>query len=206
VLARDLQIRGATMVETVCLDLVTADAAVEFEKIIKRLDRVDVVLLAYGLLGIQSKAEADIVEAREIIETNFVSAGGWCLVAANCLARQGKGVLIAIGSVAGDRGRKSNYVYGAAKAGLAVLMAGIAHRLAGSGARAVLVKPGWVVTAMTAGIANKGPLWAYPERIANVIVKVAERECVVVYCPWWWRFIMLVIRFMPWRVFHKMNF
>jgi short-subunit dehydrogenase len=206
VLAHDLKIRGAKTVETVCLDLVTADAAVEFQRIITRLGGVDIVLLAYGLLGIQSKAEADFVEARKIIDTNFLSATGWCLAAASCLARQGKGVLIAIGSVAGDRGRRSNYVYGAAKAGLAILIEGIAHRLAGTGAQAVLVKPGRVITSMTANIANKGRLWVKPERIATVIVKATERERAVVYSPWWWRLIMLVIRIMPRKVFDKTNF
>jgi NAD(P)-dependent dehydrogenase (short-subunit alcohol dehydrogenase family) len=97
------------------------------------LGGVDVVLLAYGVLGDQKAAEADPKEAVDIISINFSSAAAWCLEATNVLERQGCGKLIVIGSVAGDRGRASNHVYGAAKGGLAVLVQGIAHRLAKSG-------------------------------------------------------------------------
>jgi NAD(P)-dependent dehydrogenase (short-subunit alcohol dehydrogenase family) len=112
---------------------------------------------------------------------------------------------VVIGSVAGDRGRASNYVYGATKAGLGALVEGIAHRLARSGARAVLIKPGFVDTPMTAAIANKGVLWAKPEAVARTIVAAAERGPPVVYTPWFWRGIMLIVRNTPSFVFHKTN-
>jgi NAD(P)-dependent dehydrogenase (short-subunit alcohol dehydrogenase family) len=97
----------------------------------------------------------------------------------------------------------SNYVYGAAKGGLAILVQGIAHRLAPTGARAVLIKPGFVDSPMTAGIAPKGILWSRPDLIAAVIKRSAERGGPIVYAPWWWRFIMSIIRHVPARIFHK---
>ena len=108
-----------------------------------------------------------------------------------------------IGSVAGDRGRGSNYIYGASKAGLGVLVQGIAHRLARSGARAVLIKPGFVDTPMTAGVARKGPLWASSETVARTIVASADRGGPIVYAPVFWRAIMFVVRNLPSTIFHR---
>ena len=114
-------------------------------------------------------------------------------------------MLLVIGSVAGDRGRRSNFIYGACKGGLARLVEGIAHKLAPLGARAVIVKPGFVDTPMTASFEKKGLLWAKPEAVAEVIAKAAERGGPVVYAPAFWRWIMLVIRHLPTFVFAKLN-
>jgi decaprenylphospho-beta-D-erythro-pentofuranosid-2-ulose 2-reductase len=202
-IADDLRIRGAAAVHVAVLDLSHADARGELDRMAKSIGPIDVVLLAYGVLGDQAAAEQDPAVARNILETDFLSAGAWCLAAANYLASRRAGVLIVIGSVAGDRGRMSNYIYGAAKGGLGILAQGIAHRLAPTGARAVLIKPGFVDTPMTAGIAPKGILWSRPDVIAAVIKKAAERGGPIVYVPWWWRFIMLMIRHVPARIFHK---
>ena len=105
--------------------------------------------------------------------------------------------LVVIGSVAGDRGRQSNYLYGAAKAGLATLVQGLAHRMAlhaPKGARAVLVKPGFVDTPMTAGMKKGGPLWASPAAIAAIVRRAADKGGPIVYAPWFWRYILLIIR------------
>jgi NAD(P)-dependent dehydrogenase (short-subunit alcohol dehydrogenase family) len=120
------------------------------------------------------------------------------------LERQRAGALIAIGSVAGDRGRRSNFIYGACKGGLARLVEGIAHKLAPLGARAVIVKPGFIDTPMTAAF-EKGLPWAKPEAVAAVIVRASEASGPVVYAPGFWRFIMLVIRHLPVFVFNKLN-
>ncbi len=202
--AADLRLRGAT-VETCAADLASDEAGGAFEEMTARLGGVDTVLLAYGILGEQTRAETAPEEAQRIIATNFTSAAAWCLAAANVLEKQHRGTLIVIGSVAGDRGRASNYVYGAAKAGLAVLAQGIAHRLAKSGARAVLLKPGFVDTPMTAHISKKGLLWAKPETIGNAIVKAAGNGSSrpVVYVPGFWRWIMFTIRVTPSAIFHK---
>lgn len=205
VVASDLAARGGT-VKTWSGDLASADPVTALSEMVDALGGVDIVLLAYGVLGDQETAEKDVAHAREILDVNFTSAAGWCLVAANVLEAQGSGSLVVIGSVAGDRGRASNYVYGAAKSGLAALVQGIAHRLSRAGARAVLVKPGFVDTPMTAGIAKKGPLWAKPEAIASAIVSAApsnSRRGPVIYTPSFWRWIMLAIRSTPSFIFHK---
>ena len=164
------------------------------------------MLLAYGTLGDQKAAEANLEEAQNIFATNFSSAAGWCLAAAKVLEKQKQGALIVIGSVAGDRGRASNYIYGAAKGGLAVLVQGLSHRLAKTGSRALLVKPGFVDTPMTAHIATKGPLWASPETVGAIIVRAGARRSsnrTVVYAPRFWRWIMFFIRSIPNAIFHR---
>jgi short-subunit dehydrogenase len=200
--ATDLRLRGAT-VDTCVLDLAEADIEKVFAQIVEQMGRVDVVLLAYGLLGNQQEAEKDANAAQTMLHVNFTSAAQWCLVSANWLEQQNHGCLIVIGSVAGDRGRMSNYIYGAAKGGLDILVNGIAHRLAKGSARAVLIKPGFVDTPMTAAF-SKGPLWAKPQTIARVIVNAAEK-CTgpVIYAPRFWRPIMFIIRSLPWLLFRK---
>ena len=206
-ISADLLARGATSAIVEALDLAqTGIAAEALDRMIAALGGVDHVLLFYGILGDQSRAEADPAHAEAILDTNFNSAAQWCLAAAASLERQAHGSLVVIGSVAGDRGRQSNYVYGAAKAGLGVLVQGIAHRLAlrrPKGARAVLVKPGFVDTPMTAGLKKGGPLWAKPEAIAAIVRKAADRGGPIVYAPRFWRAILLVVRLVPAPIFHK---
>jgi decaprenylphospho-beta-D-erythro-pentofuranosid-2-ulose 2-reductase len=202
-IAADLKARGAADVQPIVADCATVDAAAELKQIVERLGGLDVLLLAYGVLGEQSELIADPKATADLLQTNFTSAALWSQAAADLFERQGSGALLVIGSVAGDRGRASNYVYGASKAGLGILVQGIAHRLAPSGARAVLIKPGFVDTPMTASIARKGALWAKPEAIARTIVAAADRGGPVVYAPAFWRGIMFVIRNVPSPIFHK---
>ena len=201
--AADLRVRGGEA-ETAVTDLAEGDIEETFARLVVRLGEVDIVLLAYGVLGEQARAENDMAQARRLLTVDFTSAARWCLAAANLFEAQGRGTLIVLGSVAGDRGRGSNYIYGAAKGGLGILVQGIAHRLARAGARAVLVKPGFVDTPMTASIEKKGMLWAQPAAIARVIVKAGRGGTgPVVYAPGFWRWIMLAIRLMPASVFHR---
>jgi short-subunit dehydrogenase len=200
--ATDLKVRGAQRVETMALDLATADPQSVFPAMVKALGGADDILLAYGILGDQAKAETDQAHAASIIDIDFRSAALWCLAASAWLEQQKKGVLLVIGSVAGDRGRQSNYIYGATKAGLGVLVQGLAHRLSRSGARAVLIKPGFIDTPMTASF-KKGPLWARPGAIAAVIRRSADKGGPIVYAPAFWRLILLVIRTVPAAILHK---
>lgn len=205
-IAADLKARGAAAAEVEATDLVrTQDAQAQLQALAARLGGLDDVLLFYGVLGDQARAESDMAHAREILDVGFTSAAEWCLASASILEAQGRGALVVIGSVAGDRGRQSNYVYGAAKAGLGVLVQGIAHRLAlrGRGARAVLVKPGFVDTPMTDHLKKGGPLWASPGAVAQVVRKAADKGGPIVYAPFFWRFILLVIRLVPAPIFHK---
>ena len=202
-IAADLRVRGATQVETFVADCAQAGATSLVKRIVETLGGLDVALLAYGVLGDQAQFERDPDATADLLHVNFTSAAAWCQVIAAVFERQRSGALLVIGSVAGDRGRKSNYVYGASKAGLGVFVQGVAHRLSRSGARAVLIKPGFVDTPMTAGVANKGALWARPEAVAQIIVASAHRGGPVVYAPWFWRVIMLVVRNIPSTIFHK---
>ena len=195
--------RGAAQAEPVVADCAAVDPTSELERIVGILGGLDVVLLAYGVLGDQSELERDPSATADLLRTNFTSAVAWCQAAAAILERQRSGALLVIGSVAGDRGRGSNYIYGASKAGLGVLVEGIAHRLARVGARAVLIKPGFVDTPMTAAVARKGALWASPATVARTILASVDRGGPVVYAPAFWRPIMLVVRNMPSAIFHK---
>jgi short-subunit dehydrogenase len=204
-IAANLRTLGAAETHVFALDCAHVDARVEFAKIVEALGGLDIALLAYGTLGEQKALETDPKAVADLIVTNFSSAVAWCLEIAALLERQRSGVLIALGSVAGDRGRRSNFIYGACKGGLARVVEGIAHKLAPVGARAVVVKPGFTDTPMTADFEKKGLLWAKPEAIAAVIVKAAESGGPVVYAPVFWRFIMLVIRHLPAPIFNKLN-
>jgi len=202
-MAQDLVIRGASQAEVVAGDLAGSDAGAAIGSIAARIGGADIILLAYGELTDEARAMTDLGYAAQQWRVNALSPVLWSLAAAEFLRRQGSGVLIVIGSVAGDRGRASNALYGAAKAGLGTLVQGLAHRLAGTGARAVLVKPGFIDTPMTAHIRKGGPLWASPDAVAQVIVKAARKGGPIVYAPWFWRFILLAIRSAPSQVFHR---
>jgi decaprenylphospho-beta-D-erythro-pentofuranosid-2-ulose 2-reductase len=205
-IADDLRVRGSTQVETFDVDFTTAAVPSTLAAMVDKLGGLDHVILTYGVLGEQALAERDLTMAQAIIDVNFRSAAAWSLAVADMLERQGRGSLVVLGSVAGDRGRRSNYIYGAAKAGLAVLVEGISHRFRGTGPRAVIVKPGPTDTAMTAGMTKGGPLWATPEAVAGVVRKAADSGGPVVYAPARWRLIMAIIRMIPAPIFNKINF
>lgn len=205
-IAADLKVRGATRTEVAIADLaVPRDAAAALAGFAATLGGIDHILVAYGILGDQAEAARDPAAAERILAVNFTSASAWCLAAANLLEAQGQGSLVVLGSVAGDRGRRQNFVYGAAKAGLAALVEGIAHRFAAKGPRAVLVKPGPTITPMTEGMQRKGFTWAKPEDVAAVVRRAADKGGPVVYAPWFWRYIMLIIRFLPAPIFNRLD-
>jgi len=205
-IASDLKIRGASRAETAVHDLASVQGVdATLGDFIHQLGGVDHILIAYGILGDQADAERDQSVADDILQINFNSAAAWCLAAAAELERQGRGSLVVIGSVAGDRGRRANFVYGAAKAGLAALVEGIAHRFANKGPRAVIIKPGPTITPMTESFDRKGLLWATAPQVAAVVRAAADRGGPVVYAPWFWRYIMLIIRNLPSAIFNRMD-
>ncbi|WP_297910740.1 SDR family oxidoreductase [Thiomonas sp.] len=167
------------------------------------LGSIDVVLIAHGTLPDQRACEASSEALLAAMHTNATSA----IVLASLAAAQvvDGGTIAAIGSVAGDRGRQSNYVYGAAKGMLALFLQGLRNRLAGRGVQVLTIKPGFVDTPMTAAFERKGPLWATPERVAAGIVRAIDRRRDVVYLPWFWGPIMLVIKHIPERVFKRLS-
>jgi len=203
--AADLAARGATVAGTLVADLEDGDRHGEwFAAAVAALGTLDVVLIAHGTLPDQAQCEADAAAMRRAIDVNFVSAASLATHVAVQFERQRSGTLAVIASVAGDRGKRSNYVYGAAKAGLAVYLQGLRARLAPCGASVLTIKPGFVDTPMTAGFA-KGALWATPERVAAAICRAIDARRTVIYVPWFWRPIMLAIRMIPERIFIRMR-
>ena len=207
-IATDLKVRGAATAFTLAKDLAAADDAAEtLAACARAIGPIDAVLLFYGVLGDQDAAERDVREAKRLIDVNFTSAAQWAIAGAAAVEDKPNGVLLAISSVAGDRGRRSNYVYGAAKGALSILMQGIAHRFGAKagGPRAVSIKLGFVDTPMTAHVQKGGPLWATPAQVAPIIVDAMERGGPMIYAPWFWRWIMLAIRMTPQAIFNKVN-
>jgi hypothetical protein len=169
------------------------------------LGGLDVVLIAHGSLPDQKACEASVERTLAEINVNALSAISIATLAANLFEPAGRGTIAVIGSVAGDRGRQSNYVYGAAKGMVAIFLQGLRNRLARSGVAVVTIKPGFVDTPMTAGIAGKGLLWAQPDGVARGIVGAVARGRNVVYLPGFWRLIMAVIVHVPERIFKRMS-
>ncbi|MCA1988761.1 MAG: SDR family oxidoreductase [Desulfarculus sp.] len=205
IVAQDLTARGAA--ETFCLEADLSDCEGHLELIQRadaRLGGLDLALIAHGTLGDQAAGQADFSIALKELQTNFLSAVSLLTHLANLLEPRGRGALVAISSVAGDRGRQSNYIYGAAKGGLSIFLQGLRNRLAPAGVRVLTVKPGFVDTPMTAAF-NKGLLWVGPEVIATCIHRGLAKGREVVYAPWFWRYIMLVIRAIPERFFKRLK-
>lgn len=204
-LAADLLVRGAAKVTTATADLADRQC---HERILAdaqaALGGIDVALLAYGTLGDQALSAADPAVAERELVTNFLSPASLLALLANDMQAAGRGSIAVIGSVAGDRGRQSNYVYGSAKAGLAAFTLGLRHRLWPAGVKVMLIKPGFVDTPMTAAIPGRGgPLWASPAQVARDIHKALAAPPAVLYTPWFWRWIMLIIRLVPDAVFRR---
>ena len=204
-LSKDLVVRGADVVGTAPLDVDRTD---EHEHLIEAaceaLQRVDVVLLAHGTLPDQRACEADAKETIRALSTNAIGTVSLLTHLANRLETQKGGVIAVITSVAGDRGRQSNYVYGSAKGMVSIFLQGLRNRLFRSGVRVIDIKPGFVDTPMTASF-DKGLLWASPDTIARGIVRSIDHGNSTVYLPWFWRIIMSVIRVIPGPLFNKMK-
>jgi decaprenylphospho-beta-D-erythro-pentofuranosid-2-ulose 2-reductase len=203
--AQDLLVRGAFRVDMIVADLDDTQAHAQMLAVAtSQLGTVDLVLLAHGVLGDQAAAERDYFAAERIMVTNFLSAISLLTWLANYCESQGQGTLAVISSVAGDRGRKSNYVYGASKAALDTFLSGLRNRVDRSGVQVLTIKPGFVATPMTAHIPKNG-LFATPERVAIGILKAVRKRKDVVYVPWFWRPIMTIIKAVPERIFKGRN-
>jgi decaprenylphospho-beta-D-erythro-pentofuranosid-2-ulose 2-reductase len=207
-LVQDLQTRanGAAKVGSAVADLNDFGRHAELLDLAEAgLGGLDVVLVAHGSLPDQKECEASVEKAFAEINTNALSPISIATLAANRLEAKKDGVLAVIGSVAGDRGRQSNYVYGAAKGMVDIFLEGLRNRLAKSNVAVVAIKPGFVDTPMTAKIEKKGFLWAQPRDVAAGIVAAIDRRADVVYLPSFWRFIMAIIRHIPEALFKKMS-
>lgn len=204
--ADDLRARGAQSVAFAPLDIDRLDAHdAVLSQCVAELGTLDIVLVAPGTLPDQSACESDADLAVREFNTNAVSVIALLTRLANIVEPQRKGTLAVISSVAGDRGRPSNYLYGSAKAALSTFCEGMRARLKKSGVDLVTIKPGFVATPMTAGLPLPGPLVATPERVARDIVHAASRGNDVLYTPWFWCGIMWIIRSIPKRIFNRLS-
>ena len=203
--AQDLLARGVRSVDTWIMDL--DDTAAHPEMLAtaaERLGTLDLALIAHGLLGDQQAAEQHFDTAAAILHTNFTAAVSLCTWLGNCLQAQHSGTLAVISSVAGDRGRKSNYVYGASKGALDIFLDGLRNRIDRDGVQVLTIKPGFVATPMTAHI-DQNALFATPAQVGEGIVRAVLKRKDVVYLPWFWSLIMFAVRAVPRRFFKNMN-
>ena len=161
------------------------------------------VVLAFGYLG-DAQAARDFKAGAKIIASNFTGAASILSHCANYFEPLQRGFIIGISSVAGDRGRQSNYVYGAAKGALSLYLQGLRNRLYASGVRVITIKPGFVDTAMTFGLPGLF-LVASPQDIGERIVGALGKSADVVYLPWFWRYIMLIIKHIPEPIFKRLK-
>jgi short-subunit dehydrogenase len=203
-IAADLKVRGAGAVGYEAMDANDFGAhEAMLERAIQSLGGLDIVLIAHGTLGKQSASESSVEMTMQELNTHGLSVIALATRIANHFAQQRSGTLAVISSVAGDRGRQSNYVYGSAKALVTAFLSGLRQRLNKCGVTVLTIKPGFVDTPMTAEFA-KGALWAKPQQIARGIVDAIDRKRDVVYLPSFWRPIMFIVRAIPERLFKRL--
>ncbi|MEK8023990.1 MAG: SDR family oxidoreductase [Candidatus Hydrogenedentota bacterium] len=203
--AADLRVRGASRVVTRLSDLNAFDQHLALvQEADSALGGIQVAIIAHGTLSDQARCEGDATLARQELDTNFVGPVSLLTHLANLLESRPGSVIAVITSVAGDRGRKKNYVYGAAKGGLGIFLQGLRNRLADKHVSVITAKPGFVSTPMTAHL-RQGPLYASPSRVGRGIHDAICARKNIVYLPWFWRPIMFIIRAIPERFFKRMN-
>lgn len=203
--ATELRADGAGAIETLAFD---ADDVESHEALVERAfssgGDIDLVLLAHGMLGSQEELLDDPAGAAALIRTNFGGSASVLLAAAAALRRQGHGTLVVLSSVAGERARRSNFVYGSSKAGLDAFAQGLGDELAADGIGVMVVRPGFVHTKMTAGL-DKAPLSTTPDAVAAAIVRGLERGSETVWAPGALRAVMAVLRHLPRAVFRRLD-
>ncbi|MBY5991866.1 SDR family oxidoreductase [Ferrimonas balearica] len=204
-LAQDLTVRGAGAVETVVADLACPERAdTLIEQLWQAEDPPQRAYFFQGALPDQSQCQQSVDDTLASFQVNALGVIALLTPLAQRMETAGRGALVVVSSVAGDRGRQSNYVYGSAKALLNTFLQGLRHRLAPAGVQVITIKPGFVDTPMTAHL-DKGPLWAQPEQVAEGIIKATERGRSEVYLPGYWRGIMAVIRALPQPLFNRLK-
>lgn len=202
----DLRTRGAASVESRVLDLddtprhpaLLADAA-------NSLGAIDLAFLAHGVLGSHKEGESSYAAAAAVLQTNLLSAVSLITWLANYFQATGQGTLAVLSSVAGDRGRKSNYIYGASKAGLNVFLDGVRNRIDRSGVHVLTIRPGYIATPMTAHI-EPNLLFATPQHAATLILRAIEKRKDIAYIPPFWAAILFAVRCVPESIFKKLDY
>ncbi len=203
---RDLKARGAGEVQTLVADLGSAAGARAATELLRqRTNKLDVVLIASGILGDTEQLLSDSQACEQLFNVNVQAPIAISNGILPLLLQQKSGILGLFSSVAGDRGRASNFIYGASKAALTAYASGLRARLSESGVHVLTIKPGIVATAMTAHL-PRGPLTANPEAVARRIVKAVDRRANTLYVPGFWRWVMCVITHLPEFIFKRLRF
>ena len=201
--ADDIALRHDVTVTVHAFDALLTDGHAAFVDSLPELP--EVAVCAVGLMGQQQENARDLTAAALVIRSNFEGPASILAELANRFEARGHGTLVGISSVAGERGRATNYVYGSAKAGFTAFLSGLRNRLAKHGVHVVTVLPGFVATRMTEGMDLPARLTAQPEEVAEAIVRAVERRRDVIYVRPVWRLVMAVIRTIPERVFKEMK-
>lgn len=201
--AKDFRIRFNTPAVAVPFDAVDYASHQQFYENLP--EKPELVVLAFGYTGDQPQAQRDFNHARVILDSNFTGAASILEIVAADLEKRKKGTIIAISSVAGDRGRQSNYFYGSAKAALSTYLSGLRNRLCPSNVHVMTVLPGYIHTKMTKDLNLPGIITASPESIASDIYKAYKKSRNLIYTKWYWRCIMTIIKAIPEVVFKKMK-
>jgi len=201
----DLRVRGAARVDSAVLDVSQISRHREvIDSAIATLGGLDVALIAHGTLPDQAGCQQRVADTVEALHVNFTATIALLTELANYFEAQRGGCIAVIASVAGDRGRQSNYVYGAAKGGVERFLQGLRNRLHRCGVAVVTIKPGLVATPMTAAM-KQNPLFASAHRVGRGIHRAIERRRDVVYIPWFWRPLMAAIKSFPERIFKRLD-
>jgi decaprenylphospho-beta-D-erythro-pentofuranosid-2-ulose 2-reductase len=201
--ARDLEIRYQVRAQPLFFEATDYASHPEFYH---RLDpKPDGVLVAFGHLGSQEQAQADFQAARKVIDINFTAVVSILEIVAADFQTRRQGLIIGLSSVAGERGRQSNYVYGAAKGAFTVYLSGLRQRLSKHRVRVLTVLPGFVATKMTQSVDMPEKLTAAPEEVADDVYRAYHKGQDVVYSRWYWRWIMRIIKVMPEKIFKRLS-
>lgn len=205
-LAKDLQVRGAARVGQHTLDVLDHDKHADAVSAARSfLESVDIALICHGSLPEQEITETDFNAAKRELDVNGLSVISLITALSALMKQQGTGTLAAVTSVAGDRGRQPNFVYGAAKSMVSTYLQGLRGRLLPHGVHVIDIRPGLVDSPMTARF-EKGVLWSTPELVAGNIVKAIDRKRHTVYTPGYWRIIMAIVRSIPDVIFKRLKF
>lgn len=203
--AEELRRAGASQVEVVAFDAADpASHAATVDAAVAAVGDLDLVLVAFGVLGSQADFDADPVRAAEAVGVNYTGGVSACLAVADRFRAQGHGTLVVLSSVAGERGRRDNFVYGSSKAGLDAFAQGLGDALVGHGARVMVVRPGFVHTRMTEGM-PAAPFSTTPDAVAEVIVQGLEKGREIVWAPPVLRYVFAVMRHLPRGAWRKVS-
>lgn len=203
VIEGDIRIRHKAMVNSVHFDALDFENHQVFYNALP--EKPDIVICVFGLLGDQGEGQDNWAHCLDILNSNYIGAVSILNVVANDFERRKKGIIAGISSVAGERGRQSNYLYGSAKAGFTAYLSGLRNRLNPHGVHVLTVKPGFVKTKMIENLNTPGPLTASPKKVAEKVSKALIRKSNTIYVLPVWGLIMMVIRCIPESIFKKLK-